>query len=299
MSKQALYSVTVAMSISLVTLLFIQGVWVYNASELSETNFFALFALSLILITSIVSVYAYTLYKMFQNRKLSEIKTDFINNITHEIKTPISTIALVCEALQDPDIEKNEENLNHFTDLIKKENERLKTLSKHIFEISKLERGQLLMNKTPMHIHEAIETAIQNINYQVSYKNGAIIKFFNATNDVISGDFVHIVNVFSNLIDNANKYNNTTPIIEISTKNTKKSIEIQIKDNGIGIPKHQLKRIFDTLYRIPTGNIHNVKGFGIGLSYVKQVISMHKGEIFVESQPKKGTIFTISFQQNP
>ena len=262
-------------------------------------KFSALLMLSLILVISIVSVYIYTLYKMFQIRKLSEIKTDFINNITHEIKTPISTISLVCEALEDSDVEKNEKNIKHFADLIKKENERLKTLSEHIIEISKLERGQLLMNTAPMHIHEAINTAIQNMGYQVKYKNGKIITSFHAENDLVNGDFVHIANVFSNLIDNANKYTNTAPIIEISTENTQKGIEIQVKDNGIGIPKKQLEKIFETLYRVPTGNIHSVKGFGLGLSYVKQVISMHKGEISAESQPKKGSVFTISFQQIP
>jgi two-component system phosphate regulon sensor histidine kinase PhoR len=260
---------------------------------------FALLMLSLILIASIVSVYAYTLYKMFQNRKLSEIKTDFINNITHEIKTPISTISLVCEALEDTDVKKNEESLKHFTALIKKENERLKALSKHIIETSKLERGQLLMDKKPMHIHEAIETAIQNMDYQVKHNNGKIITSLNAVNDLIDGDFIHTVNTFTNLIDNANKYSNTTPIIEIFTKNTEKGIEIQFKDNGIGIPKNQLKKIFETLYRVPTGNIHDVKGFGLGLSYAKQVVAMHKGELRVESQPKKGTVFTISYQQMP
>ena len=260
---------------------------------------FALLVLSLILIASIVSVYAYTLYKMFQNRKLSEIKTDFINNITHELKTPISTVALVCEALEDPDIEKNEENLKHFTSLIKQENQRLQDLSKHIIEISKLERGQLLMNKAPMHIHEALEAAIQNMDFQVKHNHGRIITSFNAENDVINGDFVHIVNAFTNLIDNANKYCHTTPIIEISTKNTGKGIEIKIKDNGIGISKTHLKKIFETLYRVPTGNVHDVKGFGLGLSYAKQVIIRHKGEIYVESQSKKGTTFTISYQQNP
>ncbi|MCL2417113.1 MAG: HAMP domain-containing histidine kinase [Bacteroidales bacterium] len=309
MSKQTLYSIAAAMSISLITILVIQGILLRNMFILisyyqgDEQVFLpkisALLALSLILVMSIVSVYAYTLYKMFQNRKLSEIKTDFINNITHEIKTPISTISLVCEALKDPDVEKTEEHIKRFSDLIKKENDRLKTLSDHIIEISKLERGQLLMNKAPMHIHEALSTAIQNMDYQIKHNNGKIITSLNAENDLINGDFVHIVNVFDNLIDNANKYTNTTPIIEISTKNTKKGIEIQIKDNGIGISKDNLKKIFETLYRAPTGNIHNVKGFGLGLSYVKQVISMHKGDIFVESVPKNGTVFTISYQQNP
>jgi len=301
MSKNTLYSIAVAMSISLITLLFIQGVWVHNVLKLSEINtesVSALLVLSLILVASIVSIYAYTLYKMFQNRKLSEIKTDFINNITHEIKTPISTISLVCEALEDQDIKKTDENLKHFTHLIKQENERLKALSEHIIEISKLERGQLLMNKAPMHIHEALETAIQNMDYQIKHKNGQIITSFNAENDVIDGDFVHVANVFRNLIDNANKYCNIAPIIEISTRNTAKAIEIQFKDNGIGMAKFQLKKIFETLYRIPTGNIHNVKGYGLGLNYAKQVITMHKGEIFVESQPQKGSVFTISYQQN-
>jgi two-component system phosphate regulon sensor histidine kinase PhoR len=260
---------------------------------------FALLVLSLLLIASIVSVYAYALYKMFQIRKLSEIKTDFINNITHEIKTPISTIALVCEALEDSDVEINKENLKQFTDLIKKENARLNALSKHIIETSKLERGQLLMNKEPMHIHDAIDAAIQNMDYLIKHKNGKIITSFDATNDVIDGDFTHIVNVFSNLIDNANKYNTTAPIIEISTKNTSKGIEIQVKDNGIGISKNQIKKIFEMLYRIPTGNIHDVKGVGLGVSYVQQVVERHRGEIQVESQPKKGTVFTISYQQNP
>lgn len=252
-----------------------------------------LLTLSLVLILSIVSVYIYTLYKMLQNRKLSEIKTDFINNITHEIKTPISTISLVCEALEDPDIEKNEENLNRFVSLIKQENERLKTLSKHIIDLSKLERGQLLMNKAPMHVHQALEAAILNMDFQVKHKGGRVIKRFEANFDEIHGDFVHVVNVFTNLIDNANKYCNTIPLIEISTSNNAKEIVIKIKDNGIGIPKTQIKKIFDTLYRIPTGNVHNVKGFGLGLSYVKSVIKNHQGEISVESQYKFGSTFTI------
>lgn len=260
---------------------------------------FTLLFLSFLLVISIICVYTYTLYKMYQNRKLSEIKTDFINNMSHEIKTPISTIALVCEALEDSDMEKNPENLKNFTNLIKQENERLKTLSKHIIDISKLERGQLLMNKKPIHLHEALETAIQNLDFQVKHKNGRIITRFNADNDEINGDFVHIVNVFTNLIDNANKYCNTTPLIEISTENVSKWIHIQFKDNGIGMHKSQIKKIFDTLYRIPTGNIHNVKGYGLGLNYAKSVIINHQGHISVESQPKTGSVFTIKLLTIP
>ncbi|MDR2906576.1 MAG: HAMP domain-containing histidine kinase [Bacteroidales bacterium] len=256
---------------------------------------FALLMLSLILVASIVLVYAYALVKMFQNRKLSEIKTDFINNMTHEIKTPISTIALVCEALEDPDMEKSEANLTRFTNLIKQENERLKDLSKYIIEVSKLERGQLLMNKQPMHIHEAIEEAVQNMDFQVKHKNGRIITHLDAKNDLINGDLVHHVHAFSNLIDNANKYCNTTPIIEISTNDTPKGIEIRFSDNGIGIPKSQIKKIFETLYRIPTGNVHAIKGFGLGLSYVKSVVTKHQGQIWAESKLKGGTIFIISY----
>lgn len=250
---------------------------------------------SCLLIIMIIFVFVYTLIHMIKQSKLTEIKNDFINNMTHEIKTPISTIALVCEALKDPEIAHTKESSMQYIDIIQQENIRLQSLSNHILEIAQLEKAQFLLNKAPTDLHAAILEAIENMQIIIAHKKGEIETHLQATKYIIDGDKVHIVNIFMNILDNANKYSPQQPYIIISTENKNKGILITISDKGIGISKHHIKKIFDKLYRVPTGNLHDVKGYGLGLSYVKTIVEKHGGSVKIESEQKKGTTFSIFF----
>jgi two-component system phosphate regulon sensor histidine kinase PhoR len=224
---------------------------------------------------------------------LSEIKNDFISNMTHEFKTPISTISLACEVLSDKSIEKSPERMNKYVKMIGDENKRLSLLVENILQTAILDKGQLKLKIQSIDIHNLIEQTITNIKLQVENKEGEISTDLKAANAVINGDRVHITNIVFNLIDNALKYSGDHPVIKISTRNDSEGVFISVEDNGIGISKENQKRIFDTMYRVPTGNIHNVKGFGLGLSYVKAVVEKHGGSINVESELGKGSTFTI------
>lgn len=252
-----------------------------------------LFVASILLFGLQIFVFSYTLSLVLRQKKLSELKNDFINHITHEIKTPISTISLICESFNDKEIKHNTENSNELIHIIQQESLRLQSLSTQIIEISKLERGQYILQKIKFNLHEAIDEAIGNIDYQVNHKHGKIRSAYNATDDLIEGDRTHIIHIISNLIDNANKYTNSPPLIQIETQNTDHHIKLSISDNGIGISKQNIRKIFDKLYRVPTGDMHNVKGFGLGLSYVKSIVEKHHGKITVESDAKNGSKFTI------
>lgn len=269
----------------------------YKASFiLSQVWFFEGAVVFLFLIQ--ILVFAYILNQIVKQRKLAELKTDFINHITHEIKTPISTISLICESFNDTDISYDEKATKDLMSIIQQESNRLHLLSKQIIEISKLERGEYFLHKIKFDLHSAIEEAISNTGYMVMHNNGRIETSFLATNSEIYGDRTHIVYVISNLIDNANKYSLNRPIIKISTFDTEKGVQINVADNGTGISKQHINKIFEKLYRIPTGNTHDVKGFGLGLSYVKSIIEQHNAKIWVDSVPKKGSTFHLIFFYN-
>ncbi|MEG1909903.1 MAG: HAMP domain-containing sensor histidine kinase [Bacteroidales bacterium] len=254
-----------------------------------------LFVASILLLGLQIFVFSYTLRLVIRQKKLSELKNDFINHITHEIKTPISTISLICESFDDVEIKHTPSETIQLISIIKQESQRLQSLSAQIIEISKLERGQYLLTKTTFNLHKALDEAINNVDYQVAHHNGKIICLYNAENDLIDGDRTHIIHIISNLIDNANKYTQNAPRIVLETKNVDQSILVSISDNGIGISKQNFKKIFEKLYRVPTGDTYNVKGFGLGLSYVKSIVEKHHGKITVESDSKSGSKFTISF----
>ncbi|MFZ4741420.1 MAG: sensor histidine kinase [Bacteroidales bacterium] len=248
---------------------------------------------SMSLIIIIIFSFSYSVFTVFKQKKLSEMKNDFVNNMTHEIKTPISTISLACETLGDKNIAISEEMFSIYVNVIKQENKRLETLAEHILQTATLERGQLVLRKEEINIHQIIDQAVNNVGFHVMQKSGNIEQFLNAEKSVIFADKVHITNLIYNLLDNANKYSPEKPKIIISTENNLKGVFIKISDNGIGISKANQKKIFDKFNRITTGNVHDIKGFGLGLSYVKAIVAKHQGTIQIESELKKGSVFTV------
>jgi two-component system phosphate regulon sensor histidine kinase PhoR len=248
---------------------------------------------SLAFMLALIFSFYYTISTIFKQKKLSEIKNDFISNMTHEFKTPISTISLACEVLHDSSIEKSPERVNTYVKMISDENKRLSLLVENILQTALLDKGQLKLKIQSFDIHALIAETITNIKLQVENKDGEITTDLKASIPVINADRVHITNIIFNLIDNALKYSNDQPKIKIVTVSDNEGIFISVTDNGIGISKENQKRIFDTMYRVPTGNIHNVKGFGLGLSYVKAVVEKHGGSISVASELGKGSNFTV------
>ena len=253
---------------------------------------------SALLILTIIFSFFYTISTIMKQKKLSEIKNDFISNMTHEFKTPISTISLACEVLNDASVEKSKERMHNYVKVISDENKRLGLLVENILQTAILDKGEFKLNIQEVDIHEVIQQAISNIRLQVEKKDGEIITHLTASQNIIRGDKVHLTNIIYNLIDNALKYTDQNPLIKINTENTNDGIFITVEDNGIGISKEDQRKIFETLYRVPTGNVHNVKGFGLGLSYVKAVTEKHGGAISVESELGKGSIFKIGLPLN-
>ncbi|PKP48998.1 MAG: hypothetical protein CVT94_06480 [Bacteroidetes bacterium HGW-Bacteroidetes-11] len=241
----------------------------------------------------IIIAFAIVIIAMIRQKKLSEMKNDFINNMTHEFKTPISTVSLACEVLNDPDVPKTADLLHSYIDIISQENKRLGVLAEKILQTAILEKGQLSLRNEPLDMHEVIADVIRNISIQVEIRDGSISFNPNASDPLVVADRMHITNVINNLLDNANKYTAKRPLIVVETDNVNNGIQVSIADNGTGISKANQKKIFDKLYRVPTGDVHNVKGFGLGLSYVKFIVDKHHGEVSVESEPGKGSVFRV------
>jgi two-component system phosphate regulon sensor histidine kinase PhoR len=213
--------------------------------------------------------------------------------MTHEFKTPISTISLACQALSDDDIEKSQDLYDAYISIIKDENDRLGAMAEKILQTAIIDKGELKLKNEWLNIHDVIHELIKSNEIKIHQKGGELSLNLEAHHHIVNADKVHITNLIYNLIDNALKYTEAKPKIKISTKNDGDCLLISIKDNGIGISKTNQKKIFDKLFRVPTGNVHNVKGFGLGLSYVKAVVDKHKGSIKVESQLNKGTTFFV------
>ncbi len=249
--------------------------------------------ISLILIVIILMLFVYVIKVIVWQKRLSEMKSDFINNMTHEIKTPISTISLACEALGDREIKKNPLLSDNYLKVINDENNRLGGIAEKILQAAAIEKDNFKLNREKVNIHELIDDVINNIGIQVEVKDGEIKRAYHAVKTIISCDKTHITSVLSNIIDNANKYTPRKPLIKIITDNYPDGVRVCISDNGMGISKDNQRKIFDKLYRVPTGNIHDVKGFGLGLSYVKTIVELHGGKITVDSELKKGSKFCL------
>lgn len=241
----------------------------------------------------IIFLFGLTLYVIFRQKKLSEIKTDFINNMTHELKTPISTISLASQMLSDPSIPPEAKNISHIAGIIKNESKRLSYQVEKVLQMSVFDRGKIPLKIKTVNMHELIESIISNFKIQVKKREGTINWLFQAAHSRVNGDELHLTNVIVNLLENALKYCDKTPEILVTTENQKRFLKVSVRDNGIGISKENLRKVFEKFYRVPTGNVHNVKGFGLGLSYVKKIVEEHGGEVGVESEPGKGSVFYI------
>ena len=250
--------------------------------------------LSIFLTTIIIVLISIAIYIIFKQKRLSEVKTDFINNMTHELKTPISTISLASQMLSDPNIPLENKNIDYLAKLILDESKRLGIQVEKVLQMAVFERAHIKLKLKQININELIDNIINNFAIQIKNRNGKIVKELNSDDPLFMADEVHITNVIVNLLDNAVKYCLDEPNIIVSTHNQNGSITIDVKDNGIGISKENQKKIFDQFFRVHTGNIHNVKGFGLGLSYVKKIVDAHKGTIHIESKPEEGSTFTIS-----
>ncbi len=249
--------------------------------------------LSVGLILIIVMVFFSTLRMLLRQKKITQVKNDLINNITHEFKTPISTISLACEAINEPGLMTEKDSLYRYSNIIREENNRLKMMVDALLNTAAMEKSDFNLKKEYVDLHNLIENAASKYVQTVIQRNGNIELELSAGESIISGDAFHLNNIFSNLIDNAIKYNENEPRITIKTLNSDNSILIVVEDNGIGIAKEHLGKIFDTFYRVGGGNIQNVRGNGIGLSYVKKIIEEHGGKISVHSEVSKGSRFEI------
>jgi len=248
---------------------------------------------SIVLTLVVILAFSATVFQMQRQKKITSIRTDFVNNVTHELKTPISTISLASQMLNDKSIPNESKNYDHLSMVIADESKRLSHQVEKILQMAIFDRGTLMIKLKELDIHELASMVVRNMMIQVKNKNGQIVEHLDAVNSVAEVDEVHFTNVMFNLIDNAIKYSNGRPDITVSTADTPDGLSVSIQDRGIGISKADQKRIFDQFYRVSTGNVHNVKGFGLGLSYVKNVVKAHNGTIDVESELGRGTRFTI------
>ncbi|MBI9032959.1 MAG: HAMP domain-containing histidine kinase [Bacteroidales bacterium] len=250
---------------------------------------------------TIVLIYGfyYSVASLFKQKKLSTMKTDFVNNMTHEFKTPISTVSLASEMLLREYVYSSPEKTKKYARIIFDENDRLKNQVEHVLQIAVLDKGEFTIKPREIDLHQVIETQVKNFRILVKERGGEICMSLSASENIINADKVHCMNIISNLIDNAVKYSPETPQIHVSTRNNDKGIFVTVNDNGIGISDENQKQVFKNLYRVPTGNIHDVKGFGLGLFYVKTMIEAHGGYVNLKSEFKKGSTFELFFPFEP
>lgn len=254
------------------------------------------FVLSGVMLLFIAIGLAYVMRSVIKSKKLVRIRRELMNNLTHELKTPISTIGLASEALGDSDLKLNEEQKNYYISMIRGENKRLGVLVEKVLQASLSDSKSLKLYPVELNIHDVIKDVVRNVAMQVRKQGGKIELFLKATNPIIRADKIHITNVIFNLLDNAIKYSPDGAQIEIISNQTEDGVELLVKDNGVGIPKEYIGKVFERLFRVPTGNVHDVKGFGLGLSYVKTVIERHGGVIYVESEVDKGSTFVVKLK---
>lgn len=248
---------------------------------------------SMLFLLIIIATFALSLYFILRQKKTSEMQADFINNMTHEFKTPIATISLAADTIANGKVITDEEKVRHFVSMIKKENSRMNRQVETILQIATLDKHEMDFSYDEIDLHDVILQAIETIEIQVTEREGIIRRHLEAEKSIITGDGEHLRNLFHNLLDNANKYSESAPDITVTTESNDSGIFVKVKDRGIGMSKTVQNRVFERFYRETTGNIHNVKGFGLGLNYAKAIIDAHGGNISVESEPGHGSTFTV------
>ncbi len=249
--------------------------------------------ISLLFTVVIIAAYYSAIRQLITQRQISEIKNDFINNMTHEFKTPIATINLALDAIKNPKIINDEEKVLRYAQMIRDENKRMHAQIENILRISKLEKKELDIPKEKIELTDVLEAAIDHVSLLIEDREGTLNMHFNTTRDTVLINPTHFTSVFVNILDNAIKYSPSAPIIDIYTENVKDTIIVKIKDKGSGMSKTATKKIFDKFYREHTGDLHNVKGHGLGLAYVKQIVDDHNAQVYVESEKGKGSTFII------
>lgn len=250
---------------------------------------------SLLFVGIILGCFVYTIYVILFQKKLSEMKTDFINNMTHEFKTPIATISLATDSIVSPKVSANPEKVKRFASIIKQENKRMNDQVEKVLQMAKLDKSTLNLNLSPVDLNDVITDAAVYISLQVEPRDGTVETDLQAEPAIVEGDLTHISSLINNLLDNANKYSPNAPKIMVSTRNVSKGVEVTVKDHGLGMSREARKNIFDRFYRVHTGDRHDVKGFGLGLSYVKTITEVHNGTINVKSELGKGSSFIVTF----
>ncbi len=266
-----------------------------------EKNNIILKNMSVILLSSgslllvLIGCFAFTILTIIRQKKVSEMKNDFINNMTHEFKTPVATIMIASEALKDPEVTEDQNRIKRLAGIIYDENVRLGDHIERVLNVAKIEKNEFKLNHEPIYVNELIHAVLDSLNLQFQKRDAQLTINLDAQSDMILGDELHFSNVIYNLMDNAIKYSKEQPVIHISTLNHKEQIIIMVKDEGIGMGRDQQKKIFDQFYRIPTGNLHDVKGFGLGLSYVNTIVKRLNGSISVKSEKDKGSEFEVIF----
>ena len=241
----------------------------------------------------IVVAFSSSLYQLVKQKKISEIKTDFINNMTHEFKTPIATINLALDSIKNPKIINDQEKVLRYIKMIREENKRMHGQVENVLRISRLEKNQIEINTEASDMHDVIDDAISHVSLLAIDKQGSISTHFQAIQSETLVNQFHMTNVLVNILENALKYSDEKPKIDVYTESTNKNLLIKIEDQGIGMAKNVQKQIFDKFYREQKGNIHNIKGHGLGLAYVKEIVDTHHGTVFVDSEKGKGSTFTI------
>jgi two-component system phosphate regulon sensor histidine kinase PhoR len=264
-----------------------------NQNKYLLRTMWLLLTISTMFILVIIFSFSFTVSTIIKQKKVSEIKNDFINNMTHELKTPISTISLACQALGDPDIKSKKGIVDNYINVIADENKRLAMVVENVLRTAVMDKGELKLEIVDINVNEVVDQVLQNMKIQLEQKGGSFITDLQATNTLVQADKIHFTNVVFNLVDNALKYTKKIPVIKVGTRDEAQGIVVFVEDNGIGISKENQKKIYEKLYRVPTGNIHNVKGFGLGLSYVKAIVDKHNGWIKVKSELNKGSRFEI------
>ena len=254
-----------------------------------------IWVVSTVFLLLVVIFFSYTIWVILKQKKLSEIRTDFINNMTHELKTPISTISLSTEVLANPNISKDPERLQSYAKIIKEETERLKMQVDKVLQMATLDRNRLNLDMEEVNLHDVINKTVEGFELILDKNEGEIELSLKASSPAINGDRMHLTNIFFNLIDNAIKYSNNIPRITISTVNHKNGLQVRVRDNGIGMNREQQRHVFENFYRVPTKDRHDVKGFGIGLNYVMKMVKKHDGKIQLKSELGLGSTFKIYF----
>mgnify|MGYP001995771181 FL=1 len=294
MSKLVFSILVILMSLSLIGIIFVQAYYINNILQIKEKQDVVIITLMSLLFTLIIIVgYMSAVYQLIKQRKISQMKSDFINNMTHEFKTPIATINLALDAIKNPKIFNNKEKVSNYISIIKHENKRMNAQVENVLRISKLRKKQLNISKDRLELHDLIQDAITHVELIVQNRQGYIKTNFKASKSSILANDSYFTNVIVNILDNAVKYSEGPPKIDILTENIGNNVFMSIKDQGIGISKSAHKRVFEEFYREHTGNVHNVKGHGLGLANVKRIIDNHQGTISLESEKGKGSIFTI------